>query len=247
MAHPFRTTLLLFTVLFAGTAFADAVGDVRGALQRMTATEPLHAVVQLDRSRHSHGRFLNDNFDGSVVFEVDQDANGIRVSYSRALLQRATNEDWAKELDPARGAGTRDALAEAQPRAIETAVDAAGMVLHLVNRGRIVEQKVETVQGRPERMLVFREPTGDTGDPGGVSTTADNFTVWIGADGLPVSAKRERKGSGGVLFIRVNTVRTESWTFAARGDHLVATRFDDHSTLEGPGQHGDARSTWTIR
>ena len=247
MAHPFRTTFLLFTVLFAGSAFADALGDVRGALQRMTAAEPLHAVVQLDRARHSHGRFLNDDFDGSAVFDVDADASGIRVSYSRSLLQRATNEDWAKELDPKRGAGTRDALAEAQPRSIEMAVDAAGMLLHLVNRGRIVEQKIETVQGRPERMLVFREPTGDTGDPGGVATTADSFTLWISADGLPVRAKRERKGSGGVLFIRVNTVRTETWTFAARGDHLVAMRFDDHSTVDGPGQHGDARSTWSVR
>lgn len=246
MAHPFRTAFALFTILFAGSASADALGDVRGALQRMTAAEPLHAVVQLERSRHSHGRFLNDDFDGSAVFDVEEDANGIRVSYSRSLLQRAAAEDWAKEADPKRGAGTRDALAEAQPRTIETAVDAAAMVLHLVNRGHVVEQKAEIVQGRPERMLVFHLPTGESGEPG-VSTTADNFTLWIGADGLPVTAKRERKGSAGVLFIHVNTVRTETWTFAARGDHLVATHFDDHSTVDGPGQHGDARSTWSIR
>ena len=238
--------IVALTFLSAATAFADAVADTRSALQRMTAIQPLHAVVQLDRSRHSHGRFLNDDFDGSAVFDVDEDASGIRVSYSRSLLQRATNEDWAKEADPARGAGTRDALAEAQPRAIETAVDAAAMVLHLVNRGRVVEQKMETVQGRPERMLLFRLPSGESGDPG-VSTTADNFTLWIGADGLPVAAKRERKGTGGVLFIHVNTVRTETWTFMARGDHLVAMRFDDHSTVDGPGQHGEARSTWSVR
>ncbi|HEX3110158.1 MAG TPA: hypothetical protein VHU41_13775 [Thermoanaerobaculia bacterium] len=246
MAYPFRTAALVFTAMFATSAFADALGEVRTALQRMTASEPLHAVVQLDRSRHSHGRFLNDDFDGSVMFEVDEDANGIRVSYSRSLLQRATNEDWAKEINPARGAGTRDALSEAQPRSIETAVDAAGMVLHLVNRGHIVEQKIETVQGRPERMLLFHLPATDGAEPG-VSTTADNFTLWIGADGLPVAAKRERKGSAGVLFIHVNTVRTETWTFAARGDHLVAMRFDDRSTVDGPGQHGDAHSTWSVR
>ena len=246
MAYPFRTAALLFTTMFATGALADALGDVRSALQRMTAAEPLHATVQLDRSRHSHGRFLNDDFDGSVTFEVDEDASGVRVSYSRSLLQRATNEDWAKEINPARGAGTRDALTEAQPRSIERAVDAAGMVLHLVNRGHIVEQKIETVQGRPERMLLFRLPATDGAEPG-VSTTLDNFTLWIGADGLPVAAKRERKGSAGVLFIHVNTVRTETWTFAARGDHLVAMRFDDHSTVDGPGQHGDAHSTWSVR
>lgn len=241
-----RIAVVTFTFLFATSAFADALGDARGALQRLTASEPLHAVVQLDRSRHSHGRFLNDDFDGSAVFEVDEDASGIRVSYSRSLLQRARTEDWAKELDPSRGAGTRDALAEAQPRAIETTVDAAGMLLHLVNRGHIVEQKLETVQGRPERMLIFRLPSGESGEPG-VSTTADNLTLWIGTDGVPVAAKRERKGSAGVLFVHVNTVRTETWTFAPRGDHLVAMRFDDRSTVDGPGQHGEARSTWSVR
>lgn len=238
--------VVTITLLFATTAFADALGDARNALQRMTATEPLHAVVQLERSRHSHGRFLNDDFDGSAVFEVDEDASGVRVSYSRSLLQRAENEDWAKEADPSRGAGTRDALAEAQPRSIETTVDAAGMVLHLVNRGHIVEQKLETVQGRPQRMLLFRLPSGTAGEPG-VSTTADNFTLWIGADGVPIAAKRERKGTAGVLFVHVNTVRTETWSFAARGDHLVAMRFEDRSTVDGPGQHGEAHSTWSLR
>jgi hypothetical protein len=241
-----RTAVVVFTFLLATRAFADALGDARTALQRMTAAEPLHAVVQLERSRHSHGRFLNDDFDGSAVFEVDEDASGMRVSYARSLLQRATNEDRAKEADPARAAGTRDALAEAQPRSIETVVDAGGMLLHLVNRGHIVEQKVETVQGRPERSLHFQLPSGESGEPG-VSTTADNLTLWISADGLPVAAKRERKGTAGVLFLHVNTVRTETWTFAARGDHLVATRFDDHSTVDGPGQHGDARSIWSVR
>ena len=230
-----RIAVVTFTFVFAGSAFADALGDARSALQRMTAAEPLHAVVQLDRSRHSHGRFLNDDFDGSAVFEVDEDAGGIHVSYSRALLQRATNEE-----------GTRDALVEAQPRSIESAVDAAGMLLHLVNRGRVVEQKTETVHGRPQRMLLFRLPAGEGGEPG-VSMTADELTLWIGADGLPVAAKRERKGSAGVLFIRVNTIRTETWSFAARGDHLVAMRFEDRSVVDGPGQHGDARSTWSVR
>jgi len=242
-----RIAVVTFTFLFASAAFADALGDARSALQRMAGTEPLHAVVQLERSRHSHGRFLNDDFDGSAVFEVDEDASGLRVSYSRSLLQRAANEDWAKEVDPLRAAGTRDALAEAQPRAIELTVDAAAMLLHLVNRGHVVEQKSETVQGRPERMLLFRLPAGGGSGEPGVSTVSDNLTLWIGSDGLPLAAKRERKGTAGVLFVHVNTVRTETWSFAPRGDHLVATRFDDHSIVDGPGQHGDARSTWSVR
>ena len=241
-----RIAVTTFTFLLSTSAFADALGDARSALQRMTAVEPLHAVVQLERSRHSHGRFLNDDFDGSAVFEVDSDTAGIRVSYSRSLLQRATSEDWAKELDPSRAAGTRDALAEAQPRTIELTVDAAGMLLHLVNRGHVIEQKLEVVQGRQQRMLLFRLPAGASGEPG-VSTVSDNLTLWIGSDGLPLAAKRERKGSAGMLFVHVNTVRTETWSFAPRGDHLVAMHFDDHSVVDGPGQHGDARSTWSVR
>ena len=82
---------------------------------------------------------------------------------------------------------------------------------------------------------------------GAVSFHDDQLTVTIGIDGLPISATRIRKGSAGMLFIHVDTVRTESWTFAVHGDHLLVFRLDDASVVSGPGQHGEARSVWTTR
>ncbi|HEY2323786.1 MAG TPA: hypothetical protein VGJ82_13095 [Thermoanaerobaculia bacterium] len=110
-----RTAVVTFLFLFATGAFADAVGDARNALQRMTATEPLHAVVQLDRSRHSHGRFLNDDFDGSVSFEVDEDAGGIRsdglpvAAKPSAKERRACSSFTSTPSEPKRGPSRRAA------------------------------------------------------------------------------------------------------------------------------------------
>ena len=50
-----------------------------------------------------------------------------------------------------------------------------------------------------------------------------------------------------MLFVRIQTVRTETWNLAVDADHLVATRFEDFSSVTGPGQSGEARTVWIVR
>ena len=217
--------ILFFT---AAVAVADPLVEVRAALQRFGGKQPLHAAVELERSRRSQGRFLNDNFDGKVTFEIDADASAVRVTYGRALLDRG-------------GDGQQRALAEAQPLAIANAVDGAAPLLRLLSRGRVVSAQ------RGQLTLQLPPAAKDSGDIGAVDVADDRLTLWLGADGVPLSARRERRGSAGMLFIHVDSVRTETWSFGVRGDHLVALRFEDQSSVSGPGQRGEARSVWTVR
>ncbi len=89
MRFPRSLALLLAAGIVAPALRADALSDVRGALQRLAGREPLHAVVTLERSRHSQGRFVNDDFDGSASFRVTLDATSMNVTYERALLSPA--------------------------------------------------------------------------------------------------------------------------------------------------------------
>src|SRR5690242_17244663 len=73
-----RFELLVLCALTLPVA-ADPLADLRGAVARLTAKEPLTVAVELHRSRHSRGRFLSDDFDGAAAVEVFEDANGMRV------------------------------------------------------------------------------------------------------------------------------------------------------------------------
>ncbi|HEV2721928.1 MAG TPA: hypothetical protein VG323_18045 [Thermoanaerobaculia bacterium] len=226
-----RFHAVLFTFLCTAAAAADPLIEARAALQRFTGKQPLHAAVELRRSRHAHGRFLNDDFDGSATFEIEADANVVRVTYARALLERGAAE-------PAR----HRALTEAQPIAIADAIDGAAPLLRLLGSGRVID-----VHDGHFTMQLPPAATGASTEIGGVDVTDDRLTVWLGNDGVPLSARRERHGSTGLLFLRINSVRTETWSFGVRGDHLVALRFEDQSTVTGPGQRGEAHSVWTVR
>ncbi len=248
MQSSVRRAIVAVVLPFAGVAVAaaDALSDLKTALRRFPAQQALSATVDLQRSRHSKGRFFNDNFDGSATVFVELDANTMRTRYSRQLLEHAEDEEWARSLEPGRGAGTAETLSEALPVALENMLDGAKPLLRLVSRGTVAGQRND-VGGR---VLVLRLAT--TGKPESADRTAvtvsdDQLTLWLDGEGIPQRATRVRKGTAGILFIHVDTVRTESWTYAVRGDHLVAIRTDDQSTVSGAGQNGNARTVWAVR
>ena len=230
----------LVVCLFAITLRADPLTDLRAALTRLPARDALTVKVELHRSRHSKGRFLTDDFEGSAAAEVHEDAAGLQVSFSRALLNRAAEDDWAHQLDPKRDPGTVNAVAELAPESLAALIDFAPTLERLLGRARLVGQ-------RKNALVLALPQTSGSSELGGVQFREDQLTITLGADGLPVAAHRLRKGSAGFFLIRIDTVRTESWTFAVRGDHLVVTHLDDQSTVSGAGQQGEARSVWTVR
>lgn len=218
--------------LIAVRAYADGIGDVRAALMHLEGKRPIIAHVEIARSRHSKGRFLNDDFEGSAVVKVEDDGTALRVDVPRALV------------DPSQPVGTSNAVAELAPVSIENSVDFGRPLLRLLSGATVTSERRETHGGRAAQAFVLRIPPSTDGS---VSIRDDRMTIWCGADHVPFAAQRVRKGSAGMLFIRIETVRTETWSFAVDADHLVAVRFEDSSSVSGPGQRGEARSVWTVR
>ncbi len=231
---------------FVQPARCDTLSETRLALRRLIAQQPLTATVDLQRSRHSQGRFLNDDFNGTAAVTVELDGNAMKTRYSRQLLEHAEDEELARSLDPTQGAGTAETLSEALPVSLENMFDAARPLLRLISRGTVTNQRSES----GSRVMVLRLLTTgkpETGDRTSVTIKDDVLTLWVDPDGVPLRATRVRRGTAGMLFVHVDTVRTESWTYATRGDHLVAMQTDDHSSVAGAGQHGEARTVWTAR
>jgi hypothetical protein len=236
--------VFLLLGLLAPAGFADTLSDAKSALHRLGGLQPMKVTLDLHRSRHSKGKFLSDDFDGSAVVEAEIDGTVVRTTYSRALVDRAEDEEWARDLDPERTAPTSEALSEALPVAIDNTIDSAKPLLRLLVRGTVTSQRVEGAN----RVIVLRLPASGKGAQGGRLTyTDDVLTMWVDRNGYPQRTMRVRHGYAGFLFIKVSTVRTETSTYAVRGDHLLTMQSDDHALVDGPGQHGEARTTWVTR
>jgi len=220
---------------------ADALSDLRAALAaRFAGQQPLRAHVELHRSRHASGRFITDDFEGSAAADVEQDGSELRMRVARPLLKHAAEDDWAHQLDPHHDEGTVHAVAELVPESVAGIIDFAPELERFLGRARLVAPR------SPRMLVIDLPPSTGSSDLGSISFREDRLTLWLGADGLPVSAQRVRKGSAGILFIHIESTRTERWSLAAHGDHLLVTRLDDASVVNGPGERGEARTIWTV-
>ena len=231
-------------------ARADALSDLKAALANLTGRQAVSATFDVSRSRHAKGRFLTQDFDGSATFDATMDASGVRLSLSRDLVDRANDEEWLSDVNPSRTAPTSQALEEIVPQAVERTLDFAKPMLRLIARGSIADQRVETLQGHTVRVVVLRLPnrTGGVRSVGSFSISEDIVTIRIDATGMPISSQRVRRGSAGIVFLRIEMVRTESATYTVSGDHLVVARSEDSAAIDGPGsQTGTAKSVWQVR
>ena len=244
-----RIALALAHILFFPlTAHADTVSDLKSAVSALHGTHPLHATVEMQRTRKSEGRFVNQASVGSATVEVTSDAEGLRISVSKALLDRAARETREHQIDTKRPASTRDTLDDIDAVAVAESVDFSEAFLRLVALCKPVSESRTTFQGKPARVLVMKvtEPTREATTMFHVNFSDDRLTIWVGDDSLPMAAERRQKGSAGFLFIRGEMSSRHSWSFSRRDDRLIVTRYEMTYLGTGFGQRGEGRTVETI-
>jgi hypothetical protein len=233
----------------ASTAQADTLADVRAAVSALHATTPIHASLDVQRTRKSEGRFANQTTAGRVSISIADDESGLKLTFAPDVMARAARESRERETDPARQTPTRTALDETQPTDVADMIDFAGPLLNMVGSGhRLAELRV-TRDGRAVRKLTLRltpKLPPEATSVWHVKFTEDRLDLWIGDDNLPIAAERVRRGSAGFLFLRGDMNRLESWTFQRFGDRLLVIRSESSFTASGLGQRGEGRNIQTL-
>jgi hypothetical protein len=239
----------LAVLLGASSAHADTLADLKTTVSTLHATTPVHASVEIQRSRTSAGRFVNRTSAGRLTIDVIDDESGLKIALAPELMARAEREWHEHGADPNKATPTRDALDETQLTDIAEAMDFGARLLDMIAVGhRVVERRVPR-NGRSVRLvrleLTPKLPTEAT-SIWHVKFTEDRLDIWVGDDNLPVAAERVRHGSAGFLFLRGQMNRADSWTFAHVGDRLVVTRSESSFDASGFGERGEGRNIQTL-
>lgn len=241
----------IFAIVFLGVSAAngDTLTDLRVALAALRGTAPVHASVQIQRSRKSSGRFANQSIAGRAEVDIGEDASGFRIAFPAEVIARAARESHEHETDPKKQTPTRMVLDETQPTELADLLDFAGSVLDMLAIGERTGERRVTRDGRPVRLLTLKltpKLPPEATSVWHVRFSEDRLDIWIGDDNLPVAASRVRRGSAGFLFLRGEMSRSDSWTFIHIGDRLVITRLESSFAASGLGQHGDGRNVETL-
>ncbi len=239
--------LLPLLLAFAVPLHADAFSDIRTSLGKLTAREPIRATYEVQRAVTNEGKYANEKFNGKAAVDLEGDGEGVRIAFSRPLLEQVNRERQVRAHDPKQPAPTLSALGEISAVAASEAIDAAPPILHLLDDAKVVEDREGTWQGKTVRVVIFR--LADKRDSSfGKETVAENkLTLWLGPDALPLAAEHVHRAKYSFLIFKGESSSKRSWHFAHIGDRLVRVRQEENESGSGLGQKGSSSLVATLR
>jgi hypothetical protein len=241
-------TRALLILLAAFPVVAEPIADVRGALGRLAGREAVRATYELQQSVTNEGKLDNDKYSGKVAVDLEADASGFRVIYTRPLLEQLSREQQARSTDPNKKIPTASALREIDPVETTNALDFAPELLRMMEGAKVVSDAQATWAGKPARAVILRLADRiDAEDKGRVKVSENRLTLWLGADHVPLAAEHIFNAKFSFLVFKGEAKQKKSWHFARVGDRLVRARFELTNVTSGLGQKGNESVVATVR
>ncbi len=228
---------------------ANGLDELRAALRKLPGSEPVKATLE-----HSFWRQVMDDkkptvSQGKVSAQLEDGPQGLKVSWARPTLQQAGKEMTAQEREPDRGTPTRTALKNVDPLEVAEALNHAEALLRDLAQAQVTEEKVESWQGHPARLLVLKlTPRIPEQQKKYLKELKVEGKVWIGSDGLPLAFSSSVAYKGSRLFISFEGGNTQELQFARVGNRLVVTRAtsEDHNAGFGASQQTKKTTLLTV-
>jgi hypothetical protein len=247
-----KSLAVLFAILSSLPAHADGLTELRAALSRLNRHLPVKATYEIQRTGQSKGRFVNDRYSGRVAVELEADAAALRVIFPQTVLDTIVHEEAAKARNAAVETPTLNAMWEVSAVNTSQAVDFAPPLLQMIDGAKLVDDRAGNAAGPYARMVVLDLPqrikqSSGTIEIGRVTIEKDRMTIWLGADGIPLSAEHVRTIKASAFLFKGQTEENETWQFAATAGRLLRLRYESKSSASGLGQTGSGSVVFTLK
>lgn len=226
---------------------ATGLDDLRSSLQKLQGAEPVKATLD-----HSFWRQTMDDkkpviSQGKVTAQLEDGPQGLKVTWGRGTLQQAAKELAAQEREPDRPAPTRTALRNVDPLEVGEALNHAEALLRDLAQAQVQEEKADTWQGKPARLLVLKlTPKIPESQKKYLKELKVDAKVWVGADGLPLAFSSSVSYKGSRMFISFEGGNTQELQFTRIGNRLVAVRTTSEDRNSGFGASSQTKKTTTL-
>jgi hypothetical protein len=242
---PFAPVLLL---LAAALPEPGPLAELDAVLARFAARGHVQAsFTHRFESASGDGKELTRT-QGEVAGEVAEGEAGLAITWSRALVDRAREDERRRAADPEAKAPTRDAVASVSAMDLARALDAAAALRQELDGARVKEDRPDELDGTPARLLVLEVRPGlSARDRRYVKEVTATMRLWLGPDGVPLALEAAARATGRVmLVVGFTTEQQERYRFEQVGDRLVAVRHETSRRSEGAGDRGERRTTTVL-
>lgn len=225
-------------LLAAGVSLrADGLGDLRAALQKLQATQPVKATAECQSWSRSGKSGKEKVTQGQAHARLEDGPQGLLLGWDKAELRRVEAASKAKD------AGPKEAMDLIGGEKAKDLLDAAGALLEELRDAQVQEDKADTWNGKPTRLLTFKiDPKDmDEEDRKHLKSFSNILKIWMDADGTPLAAARQMDLKGSFFLISFEAHESTRTTFTRQGDRLVAVRQEEESSGTGAGQQSSQK------
>lgn len=212
--------------------WADGQGDLRNALARCRAAEPLKAAMEYQFWESSGPEKQPKILQGRLQAVVEDGPQGLRFAWPVPVLNAARQEARTQAANPDAPDPVRAAMRQLDVLQVQTCLDAAEDLLRDLDQARFLEERVETWQDKPARALSFRlEPKLPEDLRKALKKLDATLKIWIGPDGMPLASSTTVQLKASKLLISIDSRQKEERTFTAKAGRLVVVnRVEEEST-----------------
>jgi hypothetical protein len=237
-----RTILVLFFA--CSLVRADPVADLKLALGRLDGRNPVKARVEFQSSGRVSDVAKLEGDGGKATALVEDGPDGLKIFWSRALLEQVAGERKVEDRDPDKPSATGRAMDELNAGRLNNYLNAAPALLDKLTEAQLIEENADTLEGQPVRRLTFKlTPPLNERSRKIIKEIDATICLWIRADGLPVAGEnRVRLKGRALLVITFESTETEAFRFRQVGDRLLVVRHLRQADGSGGGENNHQKS-----
>ena len=216
---------------------ADALAEVRAALERLAPSETVRARVVVSRSQIEKEKPKGPERKGEAT--VEHGPAGLSIHLDPSVLPKPGTKAERKRQD--------ETTVRLDPGDAVKLLDPAVELRQMLDGATLVADRVEPFEGKPRRTVVFRVvPDVDEEDRKALKRYDDVVTLRLDADGLPVALERTLDMKFAKLLISFTVSQRESRRFARVDGRLLTMSATEESHGSGLGQSSGSTTRWTV-
>jgi hypothetical protein len=226
---------------------ADGLTDVRATLQKLQSDQPLRARVEIKTRRLGGESDKQKQSQAISVVIVESGPQGLTLSWSPEQIKQSRKAAWAETANPDAPKSDLATLKALTAGEALNLLDAADPLRRGLEKAVLKEDKRDTYQGKPVRLLVIRiELALDEEERKALKSSEAILKLWLDGDGVPLAMERDIQARFSKFLIGFRVHEHETREFQRAGGKLVVTRASKDSSGSGLGHTDESHTTATV-
>lgn len=239
--------LLLATLVATNLAHADGLTDLRASLSRFNGKTAITTQLSVQKNSKSGDSDEPKSSSAQASVTATSSDGALKISYDAATLAKVEVEANQRSGNSEAVTPLADVLREITPTQVGTMLSYTGALTRKLEQATLKEDKADTLDGKPARLLVFEIPlNAPAKDRESMKEYSGTLTVWLDESGVPLAIDQQQKFSGRRMLISFKGSSSESATLQAVGERLVVVKQKRGQTFSGFGQSSDSTTTTAL-